>query len=270
LPQRPVLLTFDDGYLDHFTNVFPLLDEMGVQGSFFPPARAVMDHKVLDVNKIHFILASVEDKRRIIDAIFSMMDEARGGYDLETNEVFFRKLAQPNRFDPGEVIFIKRALQRDLPERLRKTILERLFIEFVTRDEPSFAMELYLSPDQLKCMRRNGMYVGSHGYDHVWLDTLEAKEQEKEVEKSLDFLKTVGCEIGQWAMCYPYGGYNDSLLEILRRKGCKVGLTTRVGVADLSNESPLLLSRIDTNDLPKKADAGPNDWTLKAIQESGR
>src|SRR5688572_27889430 len=37
LPEKPALLTFDDGYLDHFTNVFPILHERGLQGSFFPP-----------------------------------------------------------------------------------------------------------------------------------------------------------------------------------------------------------------------------------------
>ena len=29
LPEKAVLLTFDDAYNDHYTNVFPLLDELG-------------------------------------------------------------------------------------------------------------------------------------------------------------------------------------------------------------------------------------------------
>lgn len=49
LPDKSLLLTFDDGYIDHFVNVFPILNELGIQGSFFPPAKAITEHKVLDV-----------------------------------------------------------------------------------------------------------------------------------------------------------------------------------------------------------------------------
>ena len=55
LPENAALLTFDDGTVDHYETVFPILVERGLQGSFFPPARPVVESCVLDVNKIHFI-----------------------------------------------------------------------------------------------------------------------------------------------------------------------------------------------------------------------
>ena len=41
------------------------------------------------------------------------------------------KLSKPNRFDYGETIFIKRLLQRDLPLKLRESIVELLFEKYV-------------------------------------------------------------------------------------------------------------------------------------------
>ena len=34
LPEKPVILTFDDGYSDHYTQVFPALRERGMTGAF--------------------------------------------------------------------------------------------------------------------------------------------------------------------------------------------------------------------------------------------
>ena len=49
LPDRAALLTFDDGYIDHYTNVFPVLKERGIQGFFSMPGKILAERKVLDV-----------------------------------------------------------------------------------------------------------------------------------------------------------------------------------------------------------------------------
>ena len=60
LPNNALLLTFDDGYVDNYTYAMPLLEEFGAQGSFFIPAKTFATHQLLDVNKIHYILASAD------------------------------------------------------------------------------------------------------------------------------------------------------------------------------------------------------------------
>jgi peptidoglycan/xylan/chitin deacetylase (PgdA/CDA1 family) len=171
------------------------------------------------------------------------------------------RLMEKSRFDPQEVVFIKRLLQYGLPREPREFITATLFAKHVTRDERSFSRELYMTADQLRCMARNGMYVGSHGYDHFWLDKLSPQEQTREIELAMQFLADLELSTDDWVMCYPYGSYNDSLTEILKRYRCKLGLTTRVNVATLSPENALTLERLDTNDLPKSRDAAPNTWT---------
>jgi peptidoglycan/xylan/chitin deacetylase (PgdA/CDA1 family) len=263
LPNKSILLTFDDAYSEHFNYVFPFLDKHKIQGSFFPPVKAITENKVLDVNKIHFILASENNKSKIISEIQNELDKFRKDYKLESFSFYFDKLAQTTRFDSADVIFIKRLLQVELEESLRKTIINNLFERIVGIDENSFSRELYMNTEQIQCLNRNGMYVGSHGYDHYWLGSLEQEKQKIEIEKALDFLKIIGSDTKNWAMCYPYGNYNETTLKLLKEYDCKLALTTEVNIADIQKYNKYTLPRLDTNDLPKDIEASTNDWYLK-------
>jgi hypothetical protein len=188
--------------------------------------------------------------------IYSEMDKFREEYSLRNKNYYENKISNVKyRYDTKEVIFIKIMLQRELPKELRKIILNKLFCKYVSSDESAFSSELYMNVDQLKCIYRNGMFIGSHGYDHYWLNTLQEEEQRKEINLSLEFLRKMGCNTDKFVFCYPFGSYNDSLLSILRENGCGLGLTTQVGIADLDGGDPLILPRLDTNDLPKTPDA---------------
>ena len=98
-----------------------------------------------------------------------------------------------------------------------------------------FADDLYMSSMHLSEMVQAGMYVGSHGYRHLWLNRETRQTQLEEIQNSLTFMRSIGAPTDDWAMCYPYGEYNSETLEILKANGCLLGLTTKVGVADLQH-----------------------------------
>lgn len=265
LPEHAILLTFDDAYSDHFTYAFPILAHEKIQGVFFAPVKAVTEHTVLDVNKVHFILASTpaEKKTYLLSELERLVNHYRKEYGLESFENYYERYAVANRFDSKEVIFVKRLLQVALPEELRKMITNELFEKSVGMDESMFSRELYMTLDQIKCMVGCGMHIGSHGYDHYWLNSLSIEKQQFEIEKSIYFIKSVGGDINNWTIGYPYGVYNDDTITLLKRYGCKMGFTTSVGVADLKNEEKDALykiPRLDVNDLPKQSNADVNKW----------
>ena len=269
LPSKAVLLTFDDAYIDHFTNVFPILEHHKIQGCFYPPVKAITEHSVLDVNKVHFILAVTpkNEFNHLLDRIKHFLKQYQEEYNLQSYEYYFEKLAVANRFDPKEVIFVKRLLQVELPERLRNIITKQLFTEAVKMEEEVFSRELYMNKDQMRCMVDCGMHVGSHGYDHYWLGSLPKDKQNEEIQQAIRFIQEIGGDINNWTMCYPYGNYNDDTIDILKNNGCQFGLTTRVDLTSIdSTETDAIfkLPRLDTNDIPKQADARTNEWFQKA------
>jgi peptidoglycan/xylan/chitin deacetylase (PgdA/CDA1 family) len=181
------------------------------------------------------------------------MDGHREEYVLSSLQECWGRYAHPSRLDPAEIVYIKQMLQHVLPAELRSRIARELFEKYVTLEEAAFARELYMITDQLSVMQSCGMYVGSHGVSHQWLDKLSVEQQAAEVDGSLAFLRDVGSPVDEYSvMCFPYGVWNQRLLETLRRRKCSFGLTTEVAVADLDSCDPLLLPRLDTNDLPKE------------------
>lgn len=248
LPDNAVLLTFDDGYLDHYLTVFPMLQARGMVAAFYPPVQSVLEHKVLDVNKVHYILANASVKG-LLDEIKHFVSNYQAQYALETYAHYYQRLASPNRFDTAEVIFIKRLLQRALPDTARKALLNYLFDTCVEVKESVLARELYMSVEQLHLMLNAGMHIGGHGNEHVWLSHLSKQVQHTEVDRSMHFLDTLGVDMTQWTFCYPYGDYNQATLDYLTQKKCALALTTQVGIAPILASDALQCPRVDTNDI---------------------
>jgi len=249
-PENAALLTFDDGYLEHFTEVFPLLDQKGYQGSFFPPVQSTVEPIVLDVNKIHFILASADEPENLLEVLSSEIWNLKAEFGLEDPEYYYCKItSKEHPYDPIEVIRFKRVLQRELPYSARQIIISKLFDHFVGVKEEVFSNELYMNEGHLKTLIRCGMFVGGHGYSHKWLNAINSDEQTYEIEQTKQFLDHLGVESENQVMCYPYGGYDDSLISGLKKKGFVAGLTTEPKIADLNEDSRFRLSRFDTNEI---------------------
>ena len=250
-PEGACMLTFDDGLVEHLETVAPALERRGLTGVFAVPARPVLDRVPLDVQKTQFLLAASDDLGAELLELAAIEDE----------DAFRSANTPPHRYDPPETVFVKRALQDGLPEGVRRTVLDALFHEHVTDDERGFADSLYLTLEDCRELVRNGHEVIGHGDEHRRMGLLPEAEQRREIERSRELVEAVG---GTWAFCYPYGSRDGTTLRLLREAGCPLGLTTDVGVAD-ANTHPLLLPRLDTNDLPKAGDAPLSEWTLKAM-----
>ncbi len=254
LPENAVLLTFDDGYIDNFTAVFPVLKEHNVQGSFFIPGKTFTENVLLDVNKIHFILASA-DIHSLVKDTYALLDRYRGegmGDKFPSNEELFEKYAVANRFDNKETIFVKRILQTAIPEKIRNQISSELFAKYVGLSEDIFARELYMNRDQIRCMKREGMFIGLHGYDHYWLGNLDVQEMQADIDKALGVMDEF-IDRDNWVLNYPYGSYNSDVIQYIASKGCRAGMVTKVAVADTKAHGRYELPRLDCNDFPPKS-----------------
>lgn len=250
-----VLLTFDDGYIDHYTTVFPILDEFKLQGSFYIPAMTFSENKLLDVNKIHFVLASTDITNlyeEVIKQIVYYRNEG-GGENIPTVDDLIKKYEHPSRLDDSKTIFVKRMLQTALPEKLRGIIASNLFKKYIDIPEDVFARELYLNKDQIRCMKNNGMHIGIHGYNHYWLGDLSKEQQEQDIKHALSLMEEF-IDKDNWVMNYPYGSYNNDTIRLIENLGCKFALTTTMNKCSLKKHNRYELPRVDTIDFPPRSE----------------
>jgi peptidoglycan/xylan/chitin deacetylase (PgdA/CDA1 family) len=264
LPSRPCVLTFDDGLMDHYVEVMPRLMERGITGIFYPVTKAMEQRNLLEVHKLHFILASVDDDTALLGELVSSVHELEGKERSEQLKKDFESFQNPRRFDNKVIAFVKKQLQFALHPGLRSSILDSLYREHVNVSENVLARELYLAKHHLKSMVSCGMEIGGHGMTHRWLNHLNREEQRLEITSGFSMLKEIGAMDGtDWMMSYPFSGYNEVTMELLREMGCAMAITSSPGLVNVGSD-PLQMLRLDTNDLPFSADAPISDWTQRA------
>ena len=126
-------------------------------------------------------------------------------------------LYKNGNFENPKIAYIKKLLQFVLPEKIRSKIIQILLKKYVGENSNRLAKKLYMSVSEVKKLIKNKMYVGSHGYNHVWLNKLSRLKQEKEINKSLNFLNKIGSKAKNWIMCYPFGGFDENTIRILKK-----------------------------------------------------
>lgn len=245
--KKSCVLTFDDGYKDHYDFVFDKLIKYNVKGAFFTPVDVIDSNKVLDVNKIHLILAKSNE-----DLIFSRLKYHFEKCNSKNNfDYYVKKVDTSHRYDSEKTVLIKRLLQTVLDFDTRTLICDLLVQDFLSKSEKELSIELYLNRTQINEMIENGMHFGSHGKSHYWFDSLNIKDQEFEIKESIKFLNSIYNRKYLLTICYPYGNYNKDTLKLIKKYKFKLGLTTMPSVFDRNKDNIYLIPRLDTNDYPQ-------------------
>lgn len=247
IPLKPsILLTFDDGYIDHYKYVFPFLKKKKITANFYPPKKVIENKIVLDVNKIQFILEKEKNTKKILKEIDNLLTQEGKKIISDKDK---RKINLSSRFDNKEIILVKRLLQFYLPQKIREKITNLLFNKILDIDVKEFSKLLYMNKKQIKEMYSENMTFGSHGDYHYWWERLKKKAQEKEIKSSIDFFRKMNFDTKSLSVCFPYGSYNNQTLKLLSRYNISYGLTTKPGIINKQNlTNHFTYPRLDTND----------------------
>lgn len=205
------ILTFDDGLVDHYNNVLPILKNYSVPGTFFIPVEQVTKNTMIHSHKIQFILAASNEKELVKDILSNFTDN-------ETIWPHFSHTEWKDNWWSKEMIFVTNFLRNYDGFKLDKySYTDELFEKYVGVKVEEFAKDFYLKESHIDEMRNETLVtIGGHGYTSENLLLID--DFEDDIKKCAEFIKSE-------FISYPNGGYNDEIKQACKKYGFNYGFT---------------------------------------------
>ncbi len=246
LPDRSLVITFDDGLREQYDHAWPVLSRLGIPAIFFINTAPRAESKVMTVHKIHILRSQIAPVE-FLDLLRRNaqklgIDIALGGADTQA--------AAQYPYDSPEVGRVKYLLNAQLAHDDRDRLIDACFAETYPGHESAMSHELYMETAQIRSLAERGC-IGSHLHDHLSIGFLSEHAAHEQIHLSIVYLeKWTG--LRPFAMSYPYGSQQicpPPVGAIAAKEGIEFAFTMeRAG--NRKFDLPLHLARFDCNDVP--------------------
>ena len=210
-----VVLSFDDGFIDHYQYAAQELKDRNLWGVFYIPTGALKKNtELLGVHRVHFLDGKygaskiLKESLNLID--INMLED-------EMIKEFDKEIYQFSDYENNSKE-LRRLFNYYLKYGHRDEILDILMSQYF--NETELHNHTYLNVDQIREMSNQGNLIGSHTENHKVLSRLTYEEQLYEIRSSFNYLSEI-CELEYKTFCYPYGyrsSYNNDTLKILEEE----------------------------------------------------
>jgi len=214
LHSRALAITFDDGYLDNYTNALPVLKKYGLPATFFISTGFLE-------NGIMWNDVVTETIRATRKSFLDLTNHGLHTYDLQDNRlVTLGRLLSDLKY---------------LPFDRRKTVID----ELPDMLEVDRCRGLMMSAENVRSMVESGMTVGAHTVNHPILSKLSLEDASSEIQTGKAQLESiVQREVNLFA--YPNGkpfiDYEDVHVKIVKESGFTCAVSTSWGVASSGSD----------------------------------
>lgn len=213
LPERPVLITFDDGYRSVYENAFPLLRERGLTAVVYLVGDVMSGAALVWVNELNFMM-----HRYPAVALPLAREAAR----VDRNAAPHRVIA---------------ALQSAYESERIADLIRRLRAAGCNADPKCGS--IYLTWSEVREMAAAGIAFGNHTQRHPSLPNLTEPEQRHEIIEAHELLRR---ELGTCtSLSYPFGRFNGTS----RRLGIDLGYASIMEVGGRADaQRPHAIGRV--------------------------
>lgn len=221
IEERLMCVTFDDGYIDNFTNALPVLKKHKISASFFIATALIGSNTVPWWDKVAYLLKT-----------------------YRPTQVKLSNWKKPVLNTNNEKIFI-----RDVLTQIKccKTSAQNQIYQLEKQlgFKHSYPEAEFMNWDHLRYLLEEGMEIGAHSHNHDILTKLSEDELFYELSHSKALLESK-LKTNITAFSYPVGNrstYNEKVIIGLKNNGYELAFNFQPGINRLPLASPYDLHR---------------------------
>lgn len=246
IPENACMITFDDGLRCHYEVIRSIMEKHDFPVAFFVNSKPLMRQKVSNVHKSQYVRSNLKP-----DEIWKRIRASGAVRGLDVDRLDQAHIKKHYRYDDERTARVKYLLNYLLPQGTAQRIIGELFQDLV-ENEAEFIRQWYMNREEVRELHRQFDCIGSHAHSHAALAPLPYADAKREIGMSKVFLEEITSK-PIFAMSYPLGNANavsSREARIAKSLGYSFAFTMEREI-NQSLQDPLLLARIDCNDLPE-------------------
>lgn len=220
LPKRAVLITFDDAYRDFIEFAWPILKKLNLPVTVFVPT-SYPNHpeRSLWWDRLYVAFNQAALNEITVTPI--------GVLPLQTPAVRLQSLKRLQ----NHIKTLEHSQAMSLVDEICRQLSAKKIVQ-----------KSVLDWDELRKLAREGVTIGAHTRTHPIMTRLSPQQMREEIVGSReDITREIGDALP--IFCYPSGGFNKEIVEVLKTENFKLAVSTIRGHNDLSDTDPFYLRR---------------------------
>jgi peptidoglycan/xylan/chitin deacetylase (PgdA/CDA1 family) len=212
IPDRAVLITFDDAYLDFGEIAWPILKHYRLPATLFvPTAYPDQPQRAFWWDRLYRAIAHTS-RRELTSTPFGVIS-----------------LRMPEQ--RRQVLRRLQNYVKTIPHTQAMVLIDAVCHELGETPKP---WKTVLSWDELRQLSKDGVTIGAHTQTHPIMTRISVEEAYTEITGALQDLQQ---QLGQVPpiFSYPDGGYNETVVNLLRQHGIVMAFTMRRGFNELGS-----------------------------------
>ena len=210
--KRPIVLTFDDGFMNIVRNAYPVMKDFNARGCFYLVSDLIGTDRLLWTDYVESVIRNQKPGwfQFIFNGeavIYNLDDRQSYNYAMKDIKAKLRIISDKERYEHLK--------------QFDDSIQDNVSTEFSLADW-----------EQIKKLDPGVLEIGSHTKRHPDCAKLTSDtEIEDEIFQSkIDIEKQVGYTINHF--CYPAGSYNDRIIAKVKEYGYQSAVTIEYGFND--------------------------------------